>query len=75
MSDFNFGRVVGDALRTRRLVKRISQKQLAEMTGLAQGTVSKVESGSHMTRRSVERICDALGVSLIIKTDDGESVF
>lgn len=58
-------RQAGAVLRSRRAAKNISQKQLSEMTGTAQSTISDVENGVVSVSLDVYlRLLEALGTEL-----------
>lgn len=58
-------RQAGTVLRSRRTAQRISQKQLGEMTGTAQSTISDVENGVVSVSLDVYlRLLEALGAEL-----------
>ena len=51
----------GDALRERRIDLGLTQAELAELSGIAQGDISKIENG-HLDARwsTIKRLSDAL---------------
>lgn len=51
-------------LRTLRRARRLTQKQLAELAGIEQATISKIESGTdyNYTRDTIQRLSAALDV-------------
>lgn len=58
-------RQAGNVLRALRVVYKISQKQLGEMTGTAQSTISDIENGSVSVSLDVYlRLIEALGAEL-----------
>lgn len=58
-------RQAGTVLRARRAAKKISQKQLGEMTGTAQSTISDIENGVVSVSLDVYlRLLEALGAEL-----------
>lgn len=58
-------RQAGAALRARRSACKISQKQLGEMTGTAQSTISDIENGVVSVSLDVYlRLLEALGAEL-----------
>ncbi|MCC5967753.1 MAG: helix-turn-helix transcriptional regulator [Natronohydrobacter sp.] len=58
-------RQAGAALRARRTTRKISQKQLGEMTGTAQSTISDIENGVVSVSLDVYlRLLEALGAEL-----------
>lgn len=52
-----------------RKAKHLTQKQVAELSGLSETTISNIESGSDSspTLRSVMRLCNALDIELYVK--------
>ncbi|MFT3851761.1 MAG: XRE family transcriptional regulator [Ilumatobacteraceae bacterium] len=63
-ADDDIARLVGSAVRTRRLALELTMQQLAEQTGLTQPFISKVERGlARLSIASINRISEALGVS------------
>ena len=53
--------------------KKLTQKQLSDMTGLSQATISNIESGDNSyTLRSLIRIAKALGYEINIDKKVGE---
>lgn len=60
-------RQAGTALRSRRASRKISQKQLGEMTGTAQSTISDIENGVVSVSLDVYlRLLEALGAELSV---------
>lgn len=58
-------RQAGTVLRARRAARKISQKQLGEMTGTAQSTISDIENGVVSVSLDVYlRLFEALGAEL-----------
>lgn len=58
-------RQAGAVLRARRAARKISQKQLGEMTGTAQSTISDIENGVVSASLDVYlRLLEALGAEL-----------
>ncbi|WP_232829496.1 helix-turn-helix transcriptional regulator [Tropicimonas sp. IMCC34043] len=58
-------RQAGTVLRARRAARKISQKQLGEMTGTAQSTISDIENGVVSVSLDVYlRLLEALGAEL-----------
>ena len=58
-------RQAGAALKARRTARKISQKQLGEMTGTAQSTISDIENGVVSVSLDVYlRLLEALGAEL-----------
>lgn len=51
-----------------RKAKKITQKQLSELTGIAQGDISKLENGSaNPSIKTLQRLADGLGMMLKIE--------
>ncbi|MFN4062429.1 MAG: helix-turn-helix domain-containing protein [Paracoccus hibiscisoli] len=60
-------RQAGAVLRARRVARKVSQKQLSEMTGTAQSTISDVENGVVSVSLDVYlRLLEALGAELSV---------
>jgi transcriptional regulator with XRE-family HTH domain len=58
-------RQAGAVLKSRRAARKISQKQLGEMTGTAQSTISDIENGVVSVSLDVYlRLLEALGAEL-----------
>ena len=58
-------RQAGTVLKARRAARKISQKQLGEMTGTAQSTISDIENGVVSVSLDVYlRLLEALGTEL-----------
>lgn len=54
----------------------ITQKQLAEKSGVSQANISKIENGSYKPSIAIlKRIADGLGKRLVIEFVDCEEVF
>ncbi|RMD69285.1 MAG: XRE family transcriptional regulator [Gammaproteobacteria bacterium] len=54
---------VGKRIRALRRARRLSQRELSRLTGLAQGTISRIEQGEQIpSMDTVRRIAAALGV-------------
>lgn len=57
-----------DALIEARKAKKITQKQLSEITGIAQGDISKLENGSaNPSIKTLQRLANGLGMMLKIE--------
>ena len=51
----------------------ITQKELAQKTGLTQALISRIESGkSHPTIETLKRIADGLGLRLVVSLEEFE---
>lgn len=58
---------IGAMLARARKEKGITQVQLAEALGMAQGNLSRIESGRYMSIDVIGRYLDAIGAELTIK--------
>jgi len=59
--------IIGDAVIAARAHKEITQKDLANLTGISQGDISKIERGiSNPTVGTLKRIAEALDTTLTI---------
>ena len=57
-----------DALIEARKTQHITQKQLSELTGIAQGDISKLENGSaNPSIKTLQRLANGLGMMLKIE--------
>lgn len=57
-----------DTLIEARKAKRITQKQLSEITGIAQGDISKLENGlGNPSIKTLQRLANGLGMMLKIE--------
>lgn len=57
-----------DTLIEARKAKKITQKQLSELTGITQGDISKLENGSaNPSIKTLQRLANALGMMLKIE--------
>lgn len=63
----DFRERVGAMLARARKEKGITQVQLAEALGMAQGNLSRIESGRYMSIDVIGRYLDAIGAELTIK--------
>ncbi len=56
---------VGQRLRRRRLAKRMTLREVATQTGLAEGFISQLERGVHSgSVRTLQKLCAALGLTV-----------
>lgn len=65
---------IGEVIRTRRCELELSQKQLAEMTGLTSTSISNIEGDKPCSVSSLTKICDALNINLAFTQNDTEDV-
>jgi len=57
----------GEGIKAVRLIKKLSQKQLAKKSGVGQATISDIESGTHDTTfGTANKITTALGLRIRI---------
>jgi ribosome-binding protein aMBF1 (putative translation factor) len=64
MADQEFRKKFGDRLRILRLIRRLTQEQLAELTGLSVNFISLVETGqSSPSAETISKLAKALGVN------------
>lgn len=50
----------GDHLRMKRQDAGLSQDELSKLTGIPQGRISNIESGSNFTKKTLIKILDAI---------------
>lgn len=55
---------LGDEIRAARLEHHWSQQQLAEAACVSRPTVARVEGGEDVSTATLEKVADALGLSL-----------
>lgn len=66
-------RVIREMISSERKEKKLTQKQLAQKTGLSQANISNIEKGaSHPTIETLVKIADALGKQLVITFEESE---
>ena len=56
---------IGAQVRAARAVARLTQKQLAEMVGVAPSTVRALEKGDADYLRTLQRVADETGATLV----------
>lgn len=63
-----------DKVKAYRRLRQMTQRELADLAGVAQSTIANVELGKRRTPygRTISRIADALGVSPLVLLDDEE---
>lgn len=68
-------KLIGSTLKEIRIEKKISQRKLAEMAGITNGHISKIEKNkSDVSVAILNRITNALGISicdLFLRVEDG----
>lgn len=68
--DKSFQAEVGQKIKYLRNENKVTQKELAELTGIPQGKISQIENGQiNLTLKTVELIFDALGYHVQIKEE------
>ena len=55
---------VAETLKASRKMLRMSQRQLAEMTGISRQTISRYENGSGDPTYELQRLLNAMGLEL-----------
>lgn len=64
---------VRDLIIAARSASNLTQKQLAQRSGVSQANISKIENGNyHPTLSTLKRIADALGKRLVVSFEDLE---
>lgn len=61
----------GKTIRSRRRMLDMTQKELAEKSGVSVATIRRWESGHGMTLESVELVLDALGATIKVVDKGG----
>ena len=75
LSDYDIEEEVCELIVTTRNQLGITQKQLAEKSGVSQANISKIENGSYRPSIPIlKRIADGLGKRLLIEFADREEV-
>lgn len=75
LSDYDIEEEVCELIVTTRNQLGITQKQLAEKSGVSQANISKIENGSYRPSIPIlRRIADGLGKRLLIEFADREEV-
>ena len=64
---------VRDLVISARSAANLTQKQLAQRSGVSQANISKIENGNyHPSLSTLKRIADALGKRLVVSFEDPE---
>ena len=64
---------VRDLVISTRSAANLTQKQLAQRSGVSQSNISKIENGNyHPSLSTLKRIADALGKRLVVSFEDPE---
>lgn len=62
-----------DRLRSARKLRGLTQDKLAEVSGVPQGSISKIERGGQKTTAYTVMLCQALNINPVwLETDEGE---
>lgn len=56
-----------DAIKARRLKRKLSKKELARRAGVGENTVLRMEQGQSCTTATLAAVCDVLGIYLYFK--------
>lgn len=73
--DYDIDREIQQLVFAARNEQQLTQKQLAERSGVSQANISKIETGSyHPSLAVLKRIADGLGKRLVVFFDDFEEV-
>ncbi len=71
--DYDINRQVSDLVTAARKMSHLTQKQLAQLSGVSQANISKIENGNyHPGLSTLQRIADALGKRLVVCFEDPE---
>ena len=73
IEEYDIDAEVRDLVAVSRSASGLTQKQLAQRTGISQANISKIENGSyHPSLSTLKRIADALGKRLVVRFEDLE---
>ena len=73
VQDYNIYKEISNSIIGLRTRAGLTQKQLAEISGLTQANISNFEKGNkHPTIESLKKIADATGKRLVISFEDSE---
>ena len=73
IEEYNIDAEVRDLVAVSRSASGLTQKQLAQRTGISQANISKIENGSyHPSLSTLKRIADALGKRLVVRFENLE---
>ena len=62
-------------IKQQRLFLMMTQKELSERTGVSRTHISQIESGKHTANlQTIEKLCEALGLSISIESNTDEIV-
>lgn len=73
MEEYDIDDEVRDLVISARNAANLTQKQLAQRSGVSQANISKIENGNyHPSLSTLKRIADALGKRLVVSFEDPE---
>lgn len=73
MEEYDIDDEVRDLVISARSTANLTQKQLAQRSGVSQSNISKIENGNyHPSLSTLKRIADALGKRLVVSFEDPE---
>ena len=73
MEEYDIDVEVRDLVISARNAANLTQKQLAQRSGVSQANISKIENGNyHPSLSTLKRIADALGKRLVVRFEDLE---
>ena len=73
MEEYDIDVEVRDLVISARNAANLTQKQLAQRSGVSQANISKIENGNyHPSLATLKRIADALGKRLVVSFEDPE---
>lgn len=73
MEDYDIDAEVRDLVISARNAADLTQKQLAQRSGVSQANISKIENGNyHPSLSTLKRIAGALGKRLVVSFEDPE---
>ena len=73
MEEYDIDAEVRDLVISARSAANLTQKQLAQRSGVSQSNISKIEHGNyHPSLSTLKRIADALGKRLVVSFEDPE---
>lgn len=55
------------AIKARRLRRKLTKKELARRAGIGENTVNNIENGNNCTMAALGAVCDVLGIYLYFK--------
>ena len=73
IEEYDINAEVRDLVISARNAANLTQKQLAQRSGVSQANISKIENGNyHPSLSTLKRIADALGKRLVVSFEDPE---